>query len=55
MTKDPVCGMTIDATKAAATVKYEGKTYSFCSEGCKAKFQQNPARYAEGTATGHHE
>lgn len=47
MAKDPVCGMVVDEKKAAATVTHQGKPYFFCSEGCKTKFLQNPARYVE--------
>ncbi len=54
MTKDPVCGMAIDGTKAAASTTYQGKTYSFCRDDCKAKFLQDPARYAESGHSGHH-
>jgi Cu+-exporting ATPase len=46
MTKDPVCGMAVDEKKAAATASYEGRTYHFCSEGCKRKFEQEPKKYA---------
>lgn len=48
MAKDPVCGMTVDEKTAAATAVYQGKTYSFCSAGCKAKFDKAPAQYAKG-------
>lgn len=41
---DPVCGMEVDpATALKAT--YAGKTYYFCSEDEKAKFQKNPEAY----------
>jgi YHS domain-containing protein len=26
---------------------YQGKTYYFCSDECKAKFEKNPAKYAK--------
>ena len=42
---DPVCHMEIDSEKAAAKVEHEGKTYYFCSQGCKVKFEREPARY----------
>jgi YHS domain-containing protein len=47
MEKDPVCGMQVDSTKAAAKSEYQGKTYYFCCEGCKRKFDQNPERYVK--------
>jgi Cu+-exporting ATPase len=43
--KDPICGMTVDPKKAAATIEYEGQRYYFCSKGCAAKFQQNPTKF----------
>jgi P-type Cu+ transporter len=42
---DPVCKMTIDPRKAAATSEYNGQTIYFCAQGCKAKFDQNPQKY----------
>ncbi len=43
--QDPVCGMTIDPAAAAARIEHAGKTYSFCSETCRERFQSEPARY----------
>jgi P-type Cu+ transporter len=43
--RDPVCGMTVDPAKAAATSDYQGQTYYFCSKGCRTKFDADPARY----------
>lgn len=53
--QDPVCGMKIDPAKAQFKSEYEGKTYYFCSAGCKAKFDANPAQYLkkEEKVTGH--
>jgi YHS domain-containing protein len=42
---DPVCGMEVADTKTAPTVVYKAKTYYFCSEEDKAKFQKNPEQY----------
>ena len=42
---DPVCKMTIDSDKAAATSEYKGQTIYFCAKGCKAKFDQTPEKY----------
>jgi len=39
---DPVCGMTVEESKAAATYAYKGKTYYFCNIRCKEKFVANP-------------
>ncbi len=45
MTKDPVCGMTVD-DKSPHRSTHAGETYLFCSPGCKTKFDQEPGRYA---------
>jgi Cu+-exporting ATPase len=45
--KDPVCGMAVDAKKAAATSTYKGKTYYFCAQSCKEKFDQNPEAFTK--------
>ncbi|MDR5729817.1 MAG: heavy metal-binding domain-containing protein, partial [Terriglobia bacterium] len=43
--KDPVCGMTVSPEKAAATTDFAGQTFYFCSQGCAAKFRENPNNY----------
>ena len=50
--RDPVCGMEVDQQDAAATSEYQGKTYSFCSQRCKEKFDQNPQQYVKGQSAG---
>ena len=45
MAIDPVCGMTVDEKKAAGKSDYQGKTYYFCSPGCKKGFDREPAKY----------
>lgn len=47
MEKDVVCGMQVDPAKAAGHSEYQGKTFYFCSNGCKAKFEASPAQYAK--------
>jgi len=49
MKKDPVCGMNVGEGKAAATAVYDGKTYYFCAQGCKARFDTSPETYAART------
>lgn len=52
--RDPVCGMTVDSAKArqmALQAERAGKTYYFCSEGCRAKFVADPARYTATDST----
>jgi len=45
MEKDPVCGMTVDPSRAKATHEHAGKTYYFCCVGCEEKFSASPAKY----------
>ena len=45
MERDPVCGMTVDPARAAATTEHAGTTYYFCSAGCAAKFRAEPEKY----------
>lgn len=45
MEKDPVCGMQVDPAKAAGRAEHKGKTYYFCSAGCKTKFEANPGQF----------
>jgi Cu+-exporting ATPase len=47
MEKDVVCGMRVDPAKAAGTSELNGKTYYFCSKGCKTKFDANPGEYTK--------
>ena len=47
--KDPVCGMTVDPSKAAASIEREGTLYHFCCKGCAEKFQADPAKYLAPT------
>lgn len=57
MTKDPVCGMTVDPETAAAKIEYKGQTYYFCCPGCKAAFEKDPKKYLEvvtGSEARHH-
>jgi len=42
---DPVCKMTIDSEKAAATSEYKGQTIYFCALGCKVAFDKDPEKY----------
>jgi uncharacterized protein len=42
---DPVCGMTVDRSKAL-TERYAGHVHYFCSEHCRSRFREDPERYA---------
>jgi YHS domain-containing protein len=46
---DPVCGMTVDVTRAednGLTLEHEGRTYAFCGSGCLRAFREEPDVYA---------
>ena len=45
MVKDPVCGDKLDEKTAPFKTEYQGKTFYFCCEGCKNKFEGNPWHY----------
>ncbi len=45
LTMDPVCGMTVNPSKALS-VHFHGQHY-FCSQGCAAKFAAAPRKYLE--------
>ncbi len=49
-TIDPVCGMSVEADKAAARFEHAGRTYLFCSLHCQHQFKQDPERYAGAAA-----
>ena len=53
---DPVCGMAVDRA-TALTAGHRGRTYYFCSEGCRSAFEADPQRYlgaAPAPAPAHH-
>jgi YHS domain-containing protein len=53
MLKDPVCGMDVDPKTAAGKTEYQGKTYYFCSPGCKKAFEKEPQKYADKVENSH--
>jgi YHS domain-containing protein len=42
---DPVCGMRLDPTDAAANRDHEGVTYHFCSVWCAKRFDEDAGAY----------
>lgn len=52
--KDPVCGMEIDPATAAGKSEYMGRTYYFCSLGCKKSFDKEPEKYIANSGHGEH-
>ncbi|MBA4383935.1 MAG: YHS domain-containing protein [Anaerolinea sp.] len=53
MAKDPVCGMDVDPKTATEKSEYQGKTYYFCSAGCKKSFDKDPQKYMGKTEASH--
>ena len=45
MAIDPVCGMQVEERTAAGSCVLDGRSYYFCSAGCKQKFEANPSAY----------
>ncbi|MCF7805247.1 MAG: YHS domain-containing protein [Candidatus Marinimicrobia bacterium] len=45
MHEDPVCKMPVDGKHTYYLRSYKGTTYYFCCSSCKAKFEEDPARY----------
>ena len=46
--EDPVCGMQVDEKRAAAagrTLEHDGRTFYFCADACKKRFDADPAKY----------
>ncbi|MDX8453216.1 heavy metal translocating P-type ATPase [Mesorhizobium sp. VK9D] len=43
--RDPVCGMTVDPAAGKPTAEHGGRTFHFCSERCRTKFQAEPDKY----------
>jgi uncharacterized protein len=42
---DPVCGMQVRTSDAAASSTIEGAEYFFCAERCQSRFAQDPQKY----------
>jgi P-type Cu+ transporter len=42
---DPVCGMIVNPETSQHRSDFKGKTYHFCSAGCRTKFEAAPQQY----------
>ena len=51
--RDPVCGMTVDRRKTPFRSEWGGKTYYFCGEGCKSRFDADPESYLDPSPREH--
>jgi P-type Cu+ transporter len=45
--RDPVCGMTVNSETSKHRFDNNGKTFHFCSAGCRTKFAADPLAYLE--------
>lgn len=54
MAIDPVCKMSVDSDKAAASAEHAGQVYYFCSEICHKAFIADPKKYTSGEAPADH-
>jgi Cu+-exporting ATPase len=52
--KCPVCGMEMESEDVASETNHEGKSYYFCSDECRTKWDANPERYVRETASSSH-
>jgi P-type Cu+ transporter len=48
--RDRVCGMSVDPHTTPHRYQHAGRPYYFCSAGCQAKFQADPAKYLAPSA-----
>ena len=46
MAIDPVCMMEVDENRSKYGSRYKGKSYYFCTAGCKKKFDEDPEKYS---------
>ena len=52
LVRDPVCEMSVEKERAAATIEHQGETYYFCSRGCSWEFEEDPGRFSGAGQTG---
>jgi xanthine dehydrogenase accessory factor len=45
---NPVCGVPVDVNNPKHIVEYNGEQVYFCCDGCKIKFELEPAKYIKG-------
>ena len=43
--RDPVCGMMVEPSEAAAESTHGSQHYYFCSTTCRDRFEGNPGQY----------
>ena len=45
--RDAVCKMELDEKRVKESLVYEGRSYYFCSVGCRSEFERHIDEYAE--------
>lgn len=50
MTKDLVCGMSVDEQETRFHSDYNNQMYYFCSAECKRKFDDHPDQFIQAEA-----
>ena len=50
VTRDPVCGMSVEPEAAKHRAEYEAREYLFCCAGCRTRFLEKPREYATVSA-----
>lgn len=48
---DPVCGMSVPIEGTRELSEFDGRTYYFCSSGCRLRFESDPASYAHARSS----
>jgi uncharacterized protein len=48
---DPVCGMSVQKSSAAAVREYDGRSYWFCGAGCAEAFDRAPTEHTKSPAS----
>jgi uncharacterized protein len=48
---DPVCGMQVQTANAPAHAIHDRRTYYFCADRCRERFETDPARYTSKTSS----
>lgn len=48
VTRDPVCGMTVNPKTTPFHGEHQGQARHFCSAGCLTKFERDPSAYLAG-------
>ncbi len=45
MARDPICGMEVNESQAAAVLEHGGRKFYFCALSCYDAFEKDPDKY----------